>query len=81
MNMPGGGIEPVVILRRIQHVLVESRLRRQRQCIGDIVIRVQLERIVLRPIFRIQQRIDDAQILRLVHACIRIDAARNDSQP
>src|SRR6185437_15016885 len=66
------GVDPIIIFRRVQAVFVVSGLRCERQLAVDIVIDAELERVVFRGVFGIEQRIDISQALRLNDAAIRI---------
>src|SRR6185437_1089338 len=66
-------VEPVVVFRRPEKIVVEAGLRRERQFGRKRVIRIQFDRVVLGLVDGIERGFDHAQIGRLGGAGIRIE--------
>src|SRR6185312_4016611 len=70
---PNPCVEPVVVFRRPQEIIVEARLRREGQVRCERVVRIHFDSIVLRLVNRIERGFDDTKIPRLRRARVRIE--------
>src|SRR6185312_14960366 len=73
MKYPRRSVEPVIILRGPQEITIIARIGIECQRGGDIPIRVELQRVVLCDIFRLDDRLDIAKVCRLNRLRIRVD--------